>query len=948
MSARFGYGGKLDFTSAQTVYMQIDHETAVAEAQKVIHSMNATRLKELSDALNSIEELIANSPEHCGPVPVLSVPLGGNVDQINLFKSIRSCLLDFCDAYCLPDKAMAGIEPAVPCDRLEYGTTRQKHINAAFESVFPQSNISNFVRLTPEERAIQAEEIAKLCLGIRLFGIANGQGGLGIANIHTLTGEEIDLLVTELEQFSKVSVESATDLIDVLASTQHAIHTKNIDWTMKTSHLVNHVSNEDLRLDGKAVFDAAVSCLQQTQSWKDLLTEEEYEYIRVPAPVINPRRLSSTSTLSTMSIDQFMQVGNVSSPGEIVSMACRQWTHELIHRRQLSIYLSLLLNDVREKKGQVDDLIDTWQNELQALRFYLSKASTVKKELVYPRFQTLANIWISIARERVEVAQYYSIWKALSKYSSSSTVGVTALSTNFLRQARVYIANNNVNAIFLLPPPSSQSNENVENILEDSLRRMNAIMSQESSAIGNAGAPSSPSVQHALNSSDQDKPVYYSFEYLKYLSNQSQEGGPRGVNVGTPGIASFESLFGNGCEFQGLCVVSLCSALPQSLCNIFSASIAAANQAEGSPPNAVQDDGVTIPAQETSITGRFLEAQEVLKNEQDRIAAAEMSVGTGLPLQGDVGYGVVQFRGKVYMFSSLEAVQFFLQNPSFYLQRIVTIALQQWELINLLGLHQYTSADILPTTTNNNLQSTSILKEVKDMEIPLVSPYGVPLGGAVTLAKGNISILSSSDGNADIAEPYTLAQRNEKTARLAETTTSIMMEGHGTTNQPPLGASTQDHLVGTVSATGGTLRYNKKGKLVSDASVETPVHFVERHIDPNYTFSEWTMRRKALQILKIRKCITSTTQTDASAFRRDNASQTFQQRHASVQTNTSRGTNTKITVTTLVGTRHGPDNFVKAAIERRKQGLFALESHDVPPVPGPTRGSKLISYTYDL
>lgn len=930
--------------------MQIDHETAAAEAQRVIHSMNTTRLKGLSDALNTIEDLIANNPEHCGPVPVLSVPLGGNVDQINLFKSIRSCLLEFCDAYCLPDRAMAGIEPSVPCDRLEYGTSCQKHLSAAFESVFPQSNISEFVRLTPQQRAKQVEEVAKLCLGIRLFGIANGQGGLGVANVPTLTVDEIDLLIAELERFSTVSVESARDLIDALASTQHAIHSKNIHWKAKTSHLVNHISNEDVKLDGKAVFDASISCLQQTQGWKDLLSEIELEFVRIPSPAINPRRLSSTSTLSTMSIEQFLHAGNVSSPGEIVSMACRQWTHELVHRRQLSIYLSLLLNDVREKKEKVGRLIDNYQDEIQALRFYLSKESTVKKELVYPRFQILADIWITIAKERVEVAQYYSIWKTLSKYSSSSTVGITSLSTNFLRQARVYIANNNVNTIFLLPPPDSRTSQDVEEVLAESTWKTNALVGKELSTVGKENNSSSSLLTGTLNApDDEDKPMYYSFEYLKHLSSQSNSEGSPGVNVGTPGIASFESLFGNGCEFQGLCVVSLCSALPLTLCNIFSESLSATNHTDSANANGASDGGGASHSHKVPIVGRFPEAQEASKNDNGKPTHMDMNVGTGLPLQGDVGYGVVQYKGKVYMFSSPDAVRFFLQNPSFYLQRIITIALQQWELINLLGLHQFTSADILPASLNNNLFSTSILKNVKEMDVPLISPYGVSIGGAVTLAKGNIQLLTTSDGNADVGDAQLLAQRNEKTLRFVDIQSSVRSEKlDEVRNATVLDTASQEKLIGTVSATGGVLRYNKKGKLVSDAGVETPVHFIERHIDPNYTFSEWTMRRKALQILKIRKCITSTTQTDASAFRRDNTSQTFQQRQVSVQTNTSRGTNTRKTITTLVGTRHGPDNFVKAAIERQQQGLFALESHDVPPVAGPTHGSKLISYTYDL
>ena len=33
-----------------------------------------------------------------------------------------------------------------------------------------------------------------------------------------------------------------------------------------------------------------------------------------------------------------------------------------------------------------------------------------------------------------------------------------------------------------------------------------------------------------------------------------------------------------------------------------------------------------------------------------------------------------------------------------------------------------------------------------------------------------------------------------------------------------------------------------------DASTGTPVHFVEKRIDPSYDWNEWSLRRKALQV----------------------------------------------------------------------------------------------------
>ena len=46
-----------------------------------------------------------------------------------------------------------------------------------------------------------------------------------------------------------------------------------------------------------------------------------------------------------------------------------------------------------------------------------------------------------------------------------------------------------------------------------------------------------------------------------------------------------------------------------------------------------------------------------------------------------------------------------------------------------------------------------------------------------------------------------------------------------------------------------------------DKDVETPTHIIEKNIDPNYDWNEWSLRKKALQIANIRNRKTITTQT---------------------------------------------------------------------------------------
>ncbi|KAJ1457294.1 hypothetical protein M885DRAFT_462058 [Pelagophyceae sp. CCMP2097] len=60
-----------------------------------------------------------------------------------------------------------------------------------------------------------------------------------------------------------------------------------------------------------------------------------------------------------------------------------------------------------------------------------------------------------------------------------------------------------------------------------------------------------------------------------------------------------------------------------------------------------------------------------------------------------------------------------------------------------------------------------------------------------------------------------------------------------------------------------------------DASTETPLHFVERHVDPKYEWNDWSLRRQALKITKLKKCLTSSQQTDSSQYRQAATTQVY-------------------------------------------------------------------------
>ncbi|VDO03147.1 unnamed protein product [Rodentolepis nana] len=71
---------------------------------------------------------------------------------------------------------------------------------------------------------------------------------------------------------------------------------------------------------------------------------------------------------------------------------------------------------------------------------------------------------------------------------------------------------------------------------------------------------------------------------------------------------------------------------------------------------------------------------------------------------------------------------------------------------------------------------------------------------------------------------------------------------------------------------------------ITDQEIQTEVHPITVYIDSKYTWDEWELRRRALQLLYIRKCVTHSMQTMLSNFRRENTTQVYLPKDEGVQT----------------------------------------------------------------
>jgi hypothetical protein len=77
--------------------------------------------------------------------------------------------------------------------------------------------------------------------------------------------------------------------------------------------------------------------------------------------------------------------------------------------------------------------------------------------------------------------------------------------------------------------------------------------------------------------------------------------------------------------------------------------------------------------------------------------------------------------------------------------------------------------------------------------------------------------------------------------------------------------------------------------------------------DPTYEWNEWALRRRALQLANLRNKKTTSSQTDASALRREQETQVYPLKEGSTMTTVSTGTSVPISKNYVAGLRGGPD-----------------------------------------
>ncbi|CAF1493419.1 unnamed protein product, partial [Didymodactylos carnosus] len=91
-----------------------------------------------------------------------------------------------------------------------------REATAALQSVFPQTELGNFLNLSKRDKDRQLVELTQIVTGIRLFNKECGKGGEGIDNLPAILNEAIPATLKEIQQQTDDAIDSSEKLISVL------------------------------------------------------------------------------------------------------------------------------------------------------------------------------------------------------------------------------------------------------------------------------------------------------------------------------------------------------------------------------------------------------------------------------------------------------------------------------------------------------------------------------------------------------------------------------------------------------------------------------------------------------------------------------------------------------------------------------------------------------------
>lgn len=270
----------------------------------------------------------------------------------------------------------------------------EKEVAAALESVFPRIGLKAFVQLTFEEKNSQLMELARIVFGIRLFNRHQGRGGAGI--------DDVDVACPKLAQVAEREISKEVAAVADLCNKYQEVIVK--------AHL-------KIRRNGLRKRRREERALLEAKRLRELEDSEEEVAFEDKQQAAEREREGEGDN------DEEERLAEEQEEEQLADWVLARWSFELANRRQYLAFLKSIEEEVQACAAKVADLCESLREELAGLGGLVGGRASVAKEMVYPRFDSLASTWITLWEEynllKVRNNTYVSLRKFRSSFSCS-------------------------------------------------------------------------------------------------------------------------------------------------------------------------------------------------------------------------------------------------------------------------------------------------------------------------------------------------------------------------------------------------------------------------------------------------------------------------------------------------------------------------------------------------
>jgi hypothetical protein len=658
----------------------------------------------------------------------------------------------------------------------------EREVAAALESVFPRIGLKAFVQLSYDEKTAQLMELGRIVFGIRLFNRYQSRGGVGIDPIEeqcSQLGEdvmreinrEIDLLNSLCNKYQEVIVKAHLQ--------------KRRNQIKRREYAERKI--EDYKEDyGEGGREGDRDGGRGGETSKGEGLQDDYQEDKDAKGGKGGGKGRGYGSHSQTSVSVSLPMSDEDEDEEVGDWLLSRWSYELANRRQYLAFLRSLSEEISISFKKITELIETMATEQAALGELVGNKASVSKEQVYPKFDNLASVWLTLWEESKLLSARHQTYVSLKKFKSSY---VTALTERMYSTLGRIIELKGEELSLAATHHGEYDFSGGGGGGAGGGGGMYEADGKEESSRNKSGAKGSK------KGDDDDE------EEEKGEGDGEGEGREGGDAKSGPSNDSKKSTLEKSSSIE---LLHKPFKPPKKLISIQKEIILETTSAKGATLLSVHD------------TPDFMQ----LPLELQGFCPWTIVHANGLLVPGKPSLGVIRYENLFYVCEHKIAIKAFMTDPEEYLQQILRITQRCPEYIHLLRLQSY-------------FPSASIARLIDYPEFDKPHNSSGAAGGGAGGATSGVSYKA----------------------------------------------------------------------LTKDASTETPIHYQESYINPNYHWNEWELRRRILKVANLKNCHTTSQQTDLSHYQRESETQIYLPKTKETQTRKEKGTNPPMKTTYIAGLR---------------------------------------------